>query len=479
MNPISILALQQTLGVGLKTVEKILSLPDIQEPTSPHDIIEIIRKATAKYNRITVPNIKEAAIGWNKAQQIIKLSQQHNIHIISKESLYYPDSLSKISDPPVLLHIKGNIDILKKDCIAIVGTRKPTEFGVNQAKKIGELFAKEGYVVVSGLAEGIDSAAHMGALEAKGLTVAVLAHGLDMIYPTKNKQLAETILNNNGALISEYPLGTRIFRNYFIDRDRIQSGLSLGVFVIETGIKGGTMHTVRFCETQKRILIVLQHPKNLLENSKPCGNTQLIAEKRANIVYENELNANFIKDKLNNKKEELLALKSLNQLNQLSPTITLGEFTKSKMMIAKDELSRESSPQTSPPILFEGSLQPIRKDKKKTKRKKYLFSWNEIPGNDTDQFIKFLKKNYGVPWVKTAKIEKIDDGKTISVSNEKNSLLLTLNNDKNEAILTINTTDEFIVKKENGNLNICNKKICIYSNNTKLKELQDFGVAEQ
>ncbi len=471
MKPISILALQQTLGVGLKTVEKILALPDIQEPTSPYDIIEIIKMATAKYSRITVPNIKEATIGWNKAQEIIKQSQQHNIHIISRESSYYPDSLSKISDPPVLLHIKGNIDILKKDCIAIVGTRKPTEFGRNQAKKIGGIFAKEGYVVVSGLAEGIDSAAHMGALEAKGLTVAVLAHGLDMIYPAKNKQLAETILNNNGALISEYPLGTKIFRNYFVDRDRIQSGLSLGVFVIETGIKGGTMHTVRFCETQKRVLIVLQHPKNLLENSKPCGNTQLIAEKRANIVYENEFNVNFIKDKLNNKKEELLALKSL---NQLSPPITLEGFAQSKMMNAVGELSRVSSPQISPPRLFEGSLQPIRKDKKKTKRKKYLFSWNEIPGNDTDQLIKFLKKNYGVPWVKNAKIEKIDNGKTINVFNEKNSLLLTLNNDKNKAILTINTTDEFIVKKENGNLNICRKKTYINSNDTKLKDLQDF-----
>ncbi len=201
MKPLPLLALQQTLGVGLKTVEKILSLPDIQEPTSPHDLIEIIKTATANYNRITVPNIKEATIGWNKAQEIIRQSQQHSIQIISRESLYYPDCLSKIPDPPVLLYLKGNIDILKKDCIAIVGTRKPTEFGRNKAKEIGGIFAKEGYVVVSGLAAGIDSAAHMGALEAKGLTVAVLAHGLDMIYPAINKQLAETILNNNGALI--------------------------------------------------------------------------------------------------------------------------------------------------------------------------------------------------------------------------------------------------------------------------------------
>lgn len=471
--------MQQTLGIGLKTVEKILSLPDIQEPTSPIDLIELIKMASAKYDKITIPDIKASTIGWDKAQEIIKLSQQHNIQIISKDSIYYPNCLSKISDPPILLHVKGNIDILKKDCIAIVGTRKPSEFGRNQAKEIGGNFAKEGYVVVSGLAEGVDSAAHIGALEVKGLTIAVLAHGLDMIYPAKNKQLAETILNNNGALISEYPLGTRIFRNYFVERDRIQSGLSLGVFVIETGIKGGTMHTVKFCEKQKRVLIVLQHPKNLLENSKPCGNTQLIAEKRANIVYENEFNKNFVKDKLNNKKEELLACKSPNQPIPQIPPITLEGFAESKIMNSVDELSQISSPQKNPHLLFGGSLQPILKDKKKTKPKKYLFSWNEIPGNDNDQLIKFLKKNYGVPWVKVAKIEKIDNGKTISVSNKENSLLLTLNNDKNKAILTINTTDEFIVKKENGNLNICLKKTGINSKDEKIKDLHDFGVIEQ
>ena len=205
----------------------------------------------------------------------------------------------------------------------------------------------------------------------------------------------------------------------------------------------------------------------------------MIAEKRANIVYENEFNTNFIKDKLNNTKDELLAS------NQPIPPITLEGFAESKIMNSVDELSQVSSSQKNPLILFGGSIQPIPKDKKKTKTKKYLFCWNEIPGRDNDQLIKFLKKNYGVPWVKDAKIEKIDNGKTISVSNKENSLLLTLNNDKNKSILTINTTDElivkkatdeFIVKKENDNLNICLKKISINSND---KNLHDFGMIEQ
>ncbi len=180
-------------------------------------------------------------------------------------------------------------------------------------------------------------------------------------------------------LISEYPLGTRIFRNHFVDRDRIQSGLSLGIFVIETGIKGGTMHTVRFCETQKRVLVVLQHPRDLLEKSKPCGNTQLIAEKRANVIFENEFDADLVKDNLKNKKEELFALKSP---CQLSSPITLEGFAQSKMMNTVNESSQALSPQMSSPVLFERSPQPVHKNKKKTKRKKIRINSNDMKLND-------------------------------------------------------------------------------------------------
>lgn len=330
MKPISILALQQIPGVGAKTIEKVLLLHDIPEPICPSDFIEIIKKANVEFGRIYVPDIQDAKIGWDKAHEILKFSQQQNITIISQENSHYPKFLLNISNPPLLLHIKGNIDALNKDCIAIVGTRKPTEFGINQAKKISGIFVKNGYAVVSGLAEGIDSAVHIGALESKGLTIAVLAHGLDMIYPAKNKPLAEAILNNNGALISEYPVGTKIFRNYFVERDRIQSGLSLGIFVIETGIKGGTMHTVGFCEKQRRVLIVMQHPRDLLIASKQCGNTQLITDNRANIVFEKDCDVDLVKDIMNKKKDELLALKSIHNISPL--------IEEHKQPTAKEEL---------------------------------------------------------------------------------------------------------------------------------------------
>ena len=308
MQAISILALQKIPGIGAETIKKVLSLPNCLEPDAPSDLLEILNEAKTKFGRISVPDIQTAKISWDKAHEIWDISLQHDIQIIAKDCSDYPKNLLQIPDPPALLHVKGNIDALNKDCIAIVGTRNPTSFGSSQAKKYGESFAKEGYVVVSGLAKGVDSAAHKGALESDGLTVAVLAHGLNTIYPSVNKQLADNILENNGALISEHPWGTSSNRSFFVSRNRIQSGLSLGVLVIETKINGGTMHTVRFCEKQDRALIVVKPPENLIENENTRGNTQLITEKRVDVVLENGNDINLVKTKMENVKDALLNL---------------------------------------------------------------------------------------------------------------------------------------------------------------------------
>ncbi|RCV63357.1 DNA processing protein [Methanophagales archaeon] len=243
--------------------------------------------------------------GWNNANKIGDVSQQHKIQIISKTSPNYPKGLLLISDPPRLLHVLGNSDAINKDCIAIVGTRKPTEYGIVAAKRLGALFAENGYVVVSGLADGIDAAAHQGALEANGLTVAVLAQGLNTVYPSKNNVLADTILKTNGALISEYPCGTKTNRSHFVARGRIQSGLSLGVFVVETGVKGGTMHTVRYSKEQKRILILLQHPPDLIGHPKTLGNAQLLAEGNA-IAFGSEDDIDLVMIEMGQIKKKLL-----------------------------------------------------------------------------------------------------------------------------------------------------------------------------
>jgi DNA processing protein len=324
MKAISILALEETPKVGLKTIEKVLSIAPTFEPSSPTDLIEVLKRTKSKFGRISVPNIQDATISWNKAHEIKKLSRQHSIRIIPRYSPQYPKSLSQISDPPVLLHVLGNIDAINRDCIAIVGTREPTEYGITVAKKLGALFAESGYTVVSGLANGIDTAAHQGALEVGGLTVAVLANGLDTVYPIKNKELADAILKNNGALVSEYSWGTMINRSYFVARDRIQSGLSLGVFVVETGIKGGTMHTVKSCKEQKRLLIVSKHPPHLIGHPQTRGNAQLIPE--ADTVFENDDDdMDLVIIGMNRVKDELLMHQDKNRNNRTnSIQMTLG-----------------------------------------------------------------------------------------------------------------------------------------------------------
>lgn len=307
MKPSSILAMEKIPKIGQRTIEKILSMSPLPNPSNPSELIELLKTASAKFNRIPIPNVQDVKVGWKKALEIMEISQQHNIKIISGNSPYYPKYLSLIPNPPALLHISGNIDALNQDCIAIIGTRKPTNYGIAAARKLGALFAEKGYVIVSGLAEGIDSAAHRGALDVNGETVAVMAHGLDSVYPSKNKELADNIIENNGALVSEYPWGTTINRSYFVARDRIQSGLSLGVFVIETDVKGGTMHTVKFCEEQKRTLIVLQHPFDFLDSSKALGNAHLIKEERADVIFENDNDIDLIKIKMNIVKDNLLS----------------------------------------------------------------------------------------------------------------------------------------------------------------------------
>jgi DNA processing protein len=193
----------------------------------------------------------------------------------------YPPLLRLIPDPPPVLYAKGNIDILKVlDAIAIIGTRSPTALGVDVASRAARRFAQSGFVVVSGLAKGIDSAAHSSACE-DGFTVAVLANSLDTVYPAENRKLAERILKCGGTLVSELALGERTFKNGFVRRDRIQSGLSLAVIPVQSDIEGGTMHTVRFAETQKRLLFCPTPPQQESSRKEYAGIWHLIRSGRA------------------------------------------------------------------------------------------------------------------------------------------------------------------------------------------------------
>ena len=219
---------------------------------------------------------------WDKSARWLTEGEATNIQAVPFCDDRYPRRLLAISDPPVVLFVKGRIEALHGTAVvAIVGTRSPTHFGEGEAKKAGKAAAESDAVVVSGLALGCDAKAHEGCLGAGGTAVAVLAHGLDKVYPAANRHLAEWILDSGGCLVSERPVGVKPARWAFAHRDRIQSGLSDGVLVIETDVKGGTMHTVEFARKQRRSLACIDHPPQFRSESQAQGNRRLIEKREA------------------------------------------------------------------------------------------------------------------------------------------------------------------------------------------------------
>ena len=146
----------------------------------------------------------------------------------------------------------GNLENLNKDCVSIVGARTATTYGKRISEYIGNNLAKMDYAVISGLAKGIDTYAHIGALNAKGRTIAVVATPLNRIYPRENRELAIQILKNNGTIISEHPIGYKISKEDFLKRNRIMSGMSKAIIVVEAGKNSGSLTTANYALAQGR-----------------------------------------------------------------------------------------------------------------------------------------------------------------------------------------------------------------------------------
>ncbi|MGB5491229.1 MAG: DNA-processing protein DprA [Woeseiaceae bacterium] len=177
-------------------------------------------------------------------------------HLIAYGEECYPELLAQIPGPPLLLFLNGDPEVLHLPSLSIVGSRNPTQGGVRNAVEFSRYLARHGFVIVSGLAEGIDTAAHRGALDAGGRTIAFLGHGIDRVYPASNRDLAH-LISNGGALLSEYPLGTRPLRRHFPERNRLISGLSLGTLVIEAARRSGSLITARLASEQGREVFAL------------------------------------------------------------------------------------------------------------------------------------------------------------------------------------------------------------------------------
>lgn len=191
--------------------------------------------------------------------------------ILCRDDEAWPARLSEIYDPPLVLYVRGNAEALARPGIAIVGTRHPTPYGIGMAERLSCDLASRGLTIISGMARGVDTAGHRGAIKAKGKTVAVFGTGVDVIYPRENKKIAEGIIECGGALISEFPLESFAAPQNFPIRNRVISGLALGVLVVEAGEYSGTRITARCALEQSREIFAV--PGNVTSRNSWGPNT--------------------------------------------------------------------------------------------------------------------------------------------------------------------------------------------------------------
>lgn len=232
-------ALSSVRGIGPARLLQLLSAypdPERFERATVDELAAVLGQALAGQ----LQRLRDSG-AWSRrlaeAEEKLRRCLVKGVTPVTLASERYSRLLRLIPDPPPVLYARGNLGLLERvDAVAVVGTRKPTDLGLRIARRVAQHFASRGYVVVSGLAMGIDTAAHQGALEAQGATVAVLGTPVDKIYPAENQPLARRILERGGLLLSEHPPGASTDRRAFVRRDRIQSGLSLAVFPIQTDV---------------------------------------------------------------------------------------------------------------------------------------------------------------------------------------------------------------------------------------------------
>jgi len=230
-------------------------------------------------------------------EMVINDLYKYEVGVVTYFSQEYPDTLKNIDEPPLVLYYKGNVKLLNEKAISIVGTRKPTTYGRLVCDKFTKELVFAGLVTVSGLAYGIDTIVAETTLASNGKTIAVLAGGLDSIYPSQNTSLASKIVQSGGLLVSEYRIGVKPLSYQFISRNRIVSALGLGLLIIEAGKTSGTMTTARFAIEQSKELFVV--PGNI--NSSQSEGTNSLIDEMPDVFT---ISPNRILFKLNIKKKE-------------------------------------------------------------------------------------------------------------------------------------------------------------------------------
>jgi DNA processing protein len=251
-------------------------------PTKARRVIEFFGSVQALF-RASLTELEAAGLRAVSAQSLgtgrsMELAQDElgkvaaaEAHIVSLDDPGYPAQLKQIYDPPLVLYVRGKESVISQPGIALVGTRHPTPYGSGMSERLACDLAARGLVIFSGMARGIDTAGHRGAIAAKGKTVAVWGTGVDVVYPKENSRLTEQILSLGGAVISEFPMGTFPAPQNFPIRNRIISGISLGVLVVEAAEYSGTRITARCALEQNREVFAV--PGNVTNKGSWTPNT--------------------------------------------------------------------------------------------------------------------------------------------------------------------------------------------------------------
>jgi DNA processing protein len=265
------LALRRARGVGPRTCKLL-----IEKFGTPEKIFQLNSEeiAAAGVPRNTARSITEFRDFEALEKELCELPNI-GARLIKWSDSDYPLNLRQIADPPPFLFVRGPAHLTDGNCIAVVGARAASDIGRRMAQRLGLELAAKGFTVVSGLARGIDGEAHQGALDAHGKTLAVLGCGVDVIYPAEHRKLAEAIIAGGGALISELPIGTQPLAENFPTRNRILSGLCLGVVIVEAAEKSGSLITARMALEQDRQVFAV--PGSPL-SGKTRGSNRLLKE---------------------------------------------------------------------------------------------------------------------------------------------------------------------------------------------------------
>ncbi|MCF6765098.1 DNA-processing protein DprA [Thiotrichales bacterium 19S3-7] len=267
--------LEQIKGIGIKLALKIIkNTPSLVEFFNRIDHYQkFINLPYETYLELKKCISKEQIKYYQQVKKWLEASESH--HVLTFKSPHYPELLRQTHSPPPILYVKGSLEAISMPQIAIVGTRKASTYGLKNAFSFAKGLASEHYGITSGLAIGIDTQAHLGALDAFGKTIAVLGTGLNYIYPRNNQFLVENICNNAGAVISEFPLYNKPDRFNFPRRNRIISALSLGTLVVESSLNSGSLITARYALEQNREVFAIPGDINI-KTTQGCH--QLIKE---------------------------------------------------------------------------------------------------------------------------------------------------------------------------------------------------------